>query len=129
MSDYSGDKFVSARLAFVDEKLLKSDTPMVIWFTDSWPGMAEHLTEPPLEGGATTGGGGHIEPVPLPETYAALCEAQHSSDVLGTLPNGTWAGNVVDNLRDACNEASAHEDGQARVAVYLGSHLVAVSCF
>jgi hypothetical protein len=126
MSDYSGDKFVSARLAFSEDKVLKAETPMVIWHTHSWPGMAAHLTEPPLEG--TGGGSGVGTPVPQPEQYVAVCEALHGVDVLGALPNGTWAGNVVDNLRDACNEAAAHEDGQAHVAIYLGSHLVAVSC-
>jgi hypothetical protein len=127
MSDYSGDKFVSARLAFVDEKVLRSETPMVIYHVHSWPGMAAHLTEPPLE---SSGGGTSFAPsAPLPERYVALCEAQHSSDVPGTvLPNGTWAGDVVDDLRLACGQASSHEDGQAHVALYLGSHLVAVSC-
>jgi len=40
MSDYSGDKFVSARLAFSDDKVLKAETPMVIWHTHSWRVMS-----------------------------------------------------------------------------------------
>jgi hypothetical protein len=44
------------------------------------------------------------------------------------LPNGTWAVGVFDNLHEACGHAGAHEDGMAHVALYLGSHLVAVAC-
>ena len=131
MSDYSDDKFVSARLVFSDEKVLKAETPMVIWHVHSWPGMAAHLTEPPLEGSTegTGGGSGSSTPTPLPEQYVALCEStSHPSDMLGVLPNGTWVVGIYDNMRDACGQAMAHEDGMAHVAMYLGSNLVGVTC-
>ena len=50
------------------------------------------------------------------------------ADLPGTLGDGTWATDIFTNLQDACGQAFAHEDGMAHVAVYLGSHLVAVQC-
>jgi hypothetical protein len=129
MSDYSETGPVSARLVFSNEKALKAETPMVIWHVDRLPGLIGHLTEPPLEGGSTSSSGGETTSAPQPEEYMAICdEVQHPSDLPGVTDSGAWLGNVVDNLRDACNAAAAHEDGLAHVTLRLGSHLVAVQC-
>jgi hypothetical protein len=129
MSDYSAGKPVSARLAFSDEKVLKAETPMLIWHVHSWPGMAAHLTEPPLEGSAPTGTGvSTSSPTAQPERYVAVCDQQHSSDTPGVISDGTWFGGTFDNLRDACGVAAAHEDGFGHAALDLGSYLVAVAC-
>jgi hypothetical protein len=66
MSGYSQDKFVSARLEFGPDKVLKAETPMIIWHLHSWAGMAAHLTEPPLEGSSPGGGGVATPPSPQP---------------------------------------------------------------
>jgi len=131
MSDYSEGKPVSARLEFSGEVALKAETPMLIWSVTghTWPGMAAHLTEPPLQSSGSPGGGtGATTPTPQPTQYVAVCDALHPSDLLGVNADGTWFGGTFDNLRDACNVVSTHEDGSAHVALYLGSHLVAVAC-
>jgi len=130
MSGYSEKSPMSARLEFANEKVLEAETPMVIWHVDRLPGLIGHLTEPPLEGGSTSGGSGvETTPKPQPGEYVAICDAVvHSPDLLGVDGNGVWTGAVFDNLHDACGSAAAHEDGFAHVAVRLGTHLVAVQC-
>lgn len=92
-----GDQFVSARLTFQDEVLLKAESPMVVWFTHAWPDMAQHLAQPLLEGGPT-GGGSAVEPPPTPPAarYVALCDVQHASGLPGRLDDGTWFGGVFE---------------------------------
>jgi hypothetical protein len=127
VSEY--DKPLLARLSFGD-KVLDAESPMVIWHVPSWPGMAAHLTQPPLASVPVPPGSGVPEgPVlPPPERYVAVCDLQHPSDLPGTNPDGTWFGGAFDNRRDACGVVAVHDDGFAHVALDLGTYLVAVQC-